>query len=103
MKTEIISAVKGLNITGLRRRIMFILTNNGGWMSATWIHKLLGKGFRNGTIDKTYSFNRVCITLRELATYGYADKRKAKGHGNKTIYCLNLFGIKQLQRTLEKG
>lgn len=100
---ELISPIADMRIKGLRRRLLMILLNNRNWLSPTGIRRIIAEGYRNGSIDRNYKFNRVCIELRELEADGLISKKKAThSHGQASIYIINAFGIEQLAKTLKK-
>ncbi len=101
-KLELVKDIDFVRLRGLRRRIMLIMNNNKHWLSPTEIQGILDKGFRRGTIDRTYDFNTVCIITRRLHSLGLLDKRRVDGtHGRVSRYFINLYGIEQLKKNLE--
>jgi len=99
---EIIEDIKIVKLSGLKRRILFILHNNERFMNSSRIRELLMRQYRRGEIDNPYSFNYVCINLRELYDMGFLYRKKiSHSFGKTSFYAINDYGREQLKFNLQ--
>jgi hypothetical protein len=99
---EIVEDIKIVKLNGLKRRLLLILYNNERFMNSSKIRELLMRQYRRGEIDNPYSFNYVCINLRELYDMGFLDKRKINhSFGKTSLYAINNYGKEQLMINLQ--
>jgi len=79
-----------LKLRGLKRRLMLIIKNSArGVMTPKHIQKIILQSFNNGTCDRPYAYNRICIELRELNFLGLLNKRESsKGNWGRSVYYL---------------
>jgi hypothetical protein len=89
-----------IDLVGLKRRLMLILFYKNNWFSVKIIQKFLCDSFRAGSCDKTYSYNRICIALRELEILKLLEKRGSSqgSWGRSQLYKINAEGIEVLKQ-----
>ena len=98
---EIIEDIKVVKLSGLKRRLLLILYNNERLMNSSRIRELLMQQYRRGEIDNPYSFNYVCINLRELYDMGFLYRKKiSHSFGKASLYAINDYGKEQLKFNL---
>lgn len=98
---KIVENVVVVPLRGLDRRLLMMLYAQSIWLSASRIHRILLSAFRNGTIDRPYSYQWVCSKLRYLESLGLISKKESRdGWGRSSLYVINNYGIEQLSLNL---
>lgn len=86
-------------LAGLKPRLMLILYNKNNWLSVKMIDRILKDSFKAGGLAKPYSYNRICITLRELNMLGLIEKKGSSPGtwGRSQLYKITLEGTETMR------